>query len=111
MFKTKIKLLIRLLSLGPMFVGLLWYSSGSYRQVLAQSSSVRFAVIGDYGYAGQAELDVANLVRSWNPNFIITTGDNNYESGSASTIDQNIGQYYHSFIFPYVGKYGAGSST
>lgn len=73
-------------------------------------TSVRFAVIGDYGYAGQAELDVATLVQSWNPDFILTVGDNNYDTGSAATIDANIGQYYHTFIFPYTGGYGQGAS-
>ncbi len=75
------------------------------------SGSIRFAVIGDYGRAGSSELDVANLVKSWDPDFIITTGDNNYPDGSAATIDQNIGQYYHEFIFPYTGAYGAGAAT
>ncbi len=74
-------------------------------------STVSFAVIGDYGSAGQGELDVANLVKSWTPAFIITTGDNNYPSGAASTIDRNIGQYYHDFIYPYTGSYGAGATT
>ena len=71
----------------------------------------RFAVIGDFGCGCQAELDVSNLVKSWNPEFIITTGDNNYDFGEASTIDANIGQYYHDFIYPYVGSYGAGADT
>jgi len=72
--------------------------------------NVRFAVIGDYGLASQNELAVANLVKSWNPSFIITTGDNNYWDGAAATIDQNIGQYYHDFIYPYMGSYGAGAT-
>lgn len=71
----------------------------------------RFAVIGDFGMAGQPEADVASLVKSWNPDFIVTTGDNNYPSGAAETIDQNIGQYYHEYIFPYQGAYGAGAAT
>lgn len=75
-----------------------------------QSQVVRFAVIGDYGIAGQPELDVANLVKGWNPDFVITLGDNNYEQGAASTIDQNIGQYYHEFISPYTGIYGEGDT-
>ena len=74
------------------------------------SSSLRFAVIGDYGLAGQPELDVANLVKSWAPEFIITTGDNNYPLGEQATIDQNIGQYYHDFIYPYSGSYGTGAA-
>jgi len=74
------------------------------------AQSIRFAVIGDYGYAGQAELDVSNLVKSWNPDFIITLGDNNYENGAATTIDQNIGQYYHDYISPYTGSFGTGDT-
>src|SRR5262245_65541757 len=64
-------------------------------------SSTTFAVIGDYGGGGSNEQAVANLVHSWNPDFIATTGDNNYPSGDASTIDANIGQYYHDYIYPY----------
>ncbi|MBC6988861.1 metallophosphoesterase family protein [Hymenobacter sp. BT491] len=71
----------------------------------------RFAAIGDYGYAGVPERDVAELVKSWNPEFIITLGDNNYEQGLASTIDTNIGQYYHQFIAPYRGSYGPGAAV
>lgn len=71
-------------------------------------SQARFAAIGDYGSAGPNELAVANLVKSWNPDFIITLGDNNYEVGSDSTIDANIGQYYHEYIYPYKGSYGGG---
>jgi len=69
----------------------------------------KFASIGDFGDAGSDELAVANLVNSWNPDFIITLGDNNYPDGAASTIDENIGQYYHQYIYPYVGSYGSGS--
>jgi hypothetical protein len=72
---------------------------------------VRFAVIGDYGEGSQAEADVATLVKSWDLDFILTTGDNNYPDGSSSTIDENIGQLYHEFIFPYVGGYGEGANV
>jgi len=71
----------------------------------------KFASIGDYGDAGSNELAVANLVKSWNPDFLITLGDNNYPDGEASTIDENIGQYYHQYIYPYVGSYGGGSDV
>lgn len=70
---------------------------------------VRFAVIGDYGLSGPAEAQVAALVHRWEPDIIITVGDNNYPSGSAETIDENIGQYYHEHIYPYMGNYGAGA--
>ena len=71
--------------------------------------SFRFAVIGDYGNDNSTEHKVAQLVASWNPDLIITTGDNNYPEGSALTIDQTIGQYYHSYIHPYDGEYGEGA--
>ena len=70
---------------------------------------VRFAVIGDYGEGSQGEQEVASLIKSWNPDFIITVGDNNYPSGAAATIDEHIGQYYSDFIFPYTGAYGPGA--
>lgn len=80
--------------------------SGSSSSPEAQ---VTFVVIGDYGADGPDELAVANLIKSWNPDFIITTGDNNYEDGKASTIDANIGKYFHEFIYPYRGHYGVGA--
>jgi len=70
---------------------------------------VRFAVIGDYGSGGAPAKDVAALVLGWQPDFIITTGDNNYPDGSAETIDAHIGQFYHSFIYPYKGRFGEGA--
>ena len=72
-------------------------------------STTHFAVVGDFGSPGQPELDVANRIKSWNPEYILTVGDNNYPSGAASTIDTNIGQYYHDYIGNYTGAYGAGS--
>jgi hypothetical protein len=72
--------------------------------------TTRFAVIGDFGEAGQTEADVAALVDSWGVEFIVTVGDNNYPDGEASTIDQNIGQYYQAYIHPYHGDYGPGAS-
>lgn len=71
----------------------------------ATPERVRFAVIGDYGLAGQPAAGVATLVASWQPDLIITTGDNNYPDGSPDTIDDNIGQYYADYIYPYDGSY------
>ena len=53
---------------------------------------------------------VADLVTSWKPAFVVTTGDNNYPKGEAATIDDNIGKYYSDFIGNYRGRYGRGSS-
>jgi hypothetical protein len=75
------------------------------------SPLVRFAVIGDYGDGGQPEADVAALVNSWQPDFVITTGDNNYPNGASDSIDTNIGQFYQSYIYPYLGTYGQGAEV
>lgn len=67
------------------------------------AQKIRFAVIGDYGSAAdkgaEAEQQVADMVKSWNPSFIITVGDNNYGCGASNTIVQNIGNYYCDFIY------------
>jgi len=81
-----------------------------------------FAVIGDYGasvgvegppdYSGAVPSAVATLVKGWSPDFILTTGDNSYagdggDSSGATSVtryakyDENIGQWYSDFIFPY----------
>ncbi|MGD8732724.1 MAG: metallophosphoesterase, partial [Anaerolineales bacterium] len=72
--------------------------------------SVTFAVIGDYGTTSTAAEDVGTLVTSWSPDLIITTGDNNYPDGAAETIDENIGQYYSDFIYPYTGSYSSSAT-
>ncbi len=70
---------------------------------------LRLAVIGDFGLAGQPLADVADRVLGWQPDYILTTGDNNYPDGEQETIDANVGQYFHSYIFPYMGSYGEGA--
>lgn len=72
---------------------------------------IRFAIIGDYGMGSGAVADVAALILCWQPDFIITTGDNNYPIGAAATIDANIGQFFHAFIARYTGNYGAGADV
>jgi hypothetical protein len=105
-----------------LLIGSLWLGSGSVAvsasntdtvlpEIVPQAGVTVFAVIGDYGYDSQPEADVAALVKSWNPEFIVTVGDNNYGSGAASTIDANIGKYYHDYIYPYKGSYGAGAAA
>jgi tartrate-resistant acid phosphatase type 5 len=69
----------------------------------------RFAAIGDYGYAGPAEEAVADLVKGFRPDFVVTLGDNNYPLGAAETIDFNVGLFYHDFIAPYLGRFGCGA--
>jgi len=67
--------------------------------------------VGDFGSDYVTTRMVANLVKSWQPHFVITLGDNNYPSGAAATLDRNVGQFYHEFIAPYTGRYGAGAVT
>ncbi len=72
------------------------------RQLLAT-----FAVIGDFT-DGTPLHDVADRIKSWNSEYIVTVGDNWY---SDPTIDDSVGQSFHDFISPYQGSYGAGSTS
>lgn len=76
--------------------------------------ALTFAVIGDWRpRPGNDEFsaDVPALIYGWEPEIIITLGDNNYPDGSAETIDANIGQYFHEYIYPYTGSYGPGAEV
>jgi tartrate-resistant acid phosphatase type 5 len=76
----------------------------------ARVGTMRIVVLGDYGSAGLREQQVAELVHDLHPDYVLTTGDNNYPVGAASTIDENIGQYFSDFIYPYKGAYQPGSN-
>lgn len=99
-----------------LFIACSWSPWGSAprapREALAREADeeVVFAVIGDYGRDGEAEAEVAGLVASWGPDFVITLGDNNYPDGAADTIEANIGKHYGAFIkekrfFPSLGNH------
>lgn len=61
-------------------------------------TGVRFAAVGDYDDDSNTQ-DVASLVAGWNPDFVITLGDNNYSNNnSISAWDDEVGQYYGQFI-------------
>jgi hypothetical protein len=107
-------------SIGLLWLGLLGWSDGvahgedsaarkprlpALQAAPAGEETVRFAVIGDFGVGSANQRRVANLVKSWQPDFITTVGDNNYPSGAADTIDKNIGQFYSDYIYPYRGNY------
>ena len=65
-------------------------------------SSINLACVGDYG-TGTSVQNVANMVASWNPDLVFTTGDNNYTANNTSvgSWDNEVGQYYGQFIhFP-----------
>lgn len=71
-----------------------------------QPRQALFAIIGDFGWAGPEEESVANLIKGWGVDFIVTTGDNNYPTGNYTTIDKNIGQYYHEYMRHTTSEYG-----
>jgi len=56
-----------------------------------------FAVVGDLGAEGTVEESVANLIKSWDPAFIITCGDNDYVTNGTQFdgYDRGIGRYFH----------------
>ncbi len=78
------------------------------------ADQVTFAIIGDYGSELRGEQEVADLVSSWNPNFVGTTGDNVYSGDGVDAwdvLDRKVGRYYHEFMYPYYGRFGEGSPT
>ena len=56
---------------------------------------LRFAVIGDFGNGSANEAKVANLVKSWNPSFILAVGDDRY---GARDYDAAVGQFYCDYL-------------
>ncbi|WOO42127.1 Calx-beta domain-containing protein [Rubellicoccus peritrichatus] len=87
-------------------------ASGSLSVFFAQNArgqtvsngSIRVAIIGDFGETsanGLFPVDrVGPMMVSWDPDFIISLGDNNYVLGQASTIDANIGKNFGDYIYP-----------
>jgi tartrate-resistant acid phosphatase type 5 len=94
---------IKKYSIGLVFSLCMAFSGAAFSQ--------SFAVIGDYGVDNENELAVSNLIKSWNPEFIITVGDNIYlTTHDAEHLDRVVGKYFASFIHPYRGAYGPGAS-
>ena len=95
----------------PFFLVILTLAGFAVSSSTSRAANAVFGIIGDYGESTLPyESEVANRIKSWNPDFIVTAGDNNYPDGAAATIDANIGQYFHQFIYPYTGYYGAGAT-
>jgi tartrate-resistant acid phosphatase type 5 len=94
--------------------------SGKAPAAAAQAyDEITFAVIGDFGSGDANEQDVANLVKSWCLDFIITVGDNNYPCGEAATLAANVDRYYGGYVgksldtnrfFPTLGNHDYGLS-
>ena len=118
--KNKVKIIFVIILMTCLLYGVWFYKGVLIRMTrwpflpemeAAPRGTIRFAVIGDYGSGNLYERDIANLIESWNVDFITTVGDNNHPVGAAETIDQNIGRFYHKYISPYKGKYGSGAKT
>ena len=80
------------------------FFSQSAKAQTASSGNIRVAIIGDYGETtadGLFPVDrVGPMMVNWNPDFILSLGDNNYILGEASTIDANIGKNFGDYIYP-----------
>jgi tartrate-resistant acid phosphatase type 5 len=57
--------------------------------------ALRFAVIGDFGSGSANEAAVADLVRRWNPNFVVTVGDDRY---GKRDYDAAVGRFYCDYL-------------
>lgn len=69
-----------------------------------------FAAVGDYGWSGPGARGVAALVNEWDPDLVLTLGDNNYPNGAPWTIEENITANYGRFVaagrfFPSLGNH------
>lgn len=67
----------------------------------------RFAAVGDFWSGNPATQAVADLISGWNPDFVVTVGDNNYSnSGTTAAWDTAVGQYFGKYI-----RYPLGSTS
>jgi hypothetical protein len=93
-------------------ISLMWSSHSQPLQVVPTDRlfayNERFAQIGDFGRTTPYATGTAKIVLGWNPDFIVTAGDNNYTSAG---YDGNVGIFYHRYIGHYKGVHGAGSPT
>ena len=103
----KVSLGLILVFVPLVFIFFAFESSDNNAIVHDKRTEIVFAIIGDYGKNTKYEKQVSELVHSWNPQFIITAGDNNYHEGKL--LDDDIGKFYSDFIGNYNGIYGNGS--
>lgn len=80
----------------------------------ASGDEIVFAVIGDYGDDDDDTRQVAEMIDGWEPDFIVTVGDNDYSDGVYAGTDEGfelaVGQYFHQYIGNYRGQHGVGSA-
>jgi MYXO-CTERM domain-containing protein len=82
--------------------------------VPARADEVHLAVIGDYGDDDDNSRAVADMILGWQPDHIVTVGDNDYTDGkyrgTFTGLELGVGQYFSDYIGDYKGEYGSGSA-
>lgn len=89
---------------------------GSSTRPVAAEEHTTFAIMGDYGTESHAERQVANMIASWSPNFVATTGDNVYSGEDRNAFDvltRKVGRFYGQFVdngtfYPALGNHDWG---
>ncbi len=71
--------------------------NGHFRS-LPDSGRLRFTTIGDFGGGTASEQAVVNLMDQQDPDLFITLGDNTYERGTLTEMDQNVFPQYADFL-------------
>jgi tartrate-resistant acid phosphatase type 5 len=75
--------------------------------------SYKIGIVGSYGIIDSTysqSLRVAQSIATANPDIIVTTGDNTYETGP-NAYDNTAGRLYHQFMNPYNGVSGSASTV
>lgn len=81
------------------------------RELVCSDCATSFAVLGDSGKltpgsGGRVALqDVATLIQSWSPEFVVHTGDLVYHDGGADEDENPYEAYVAQFFYPYIGGY------
>ncbi len=72
--------------------------------------TIRFGVVGDFGISGTTLAGISSMIRGWNPDFVVTTGDNTYGDldssidhdpglpGNQNDWEFNVGAYFGDFM-------------
>jgi Calcineurin-like phosphoesterase len=85
-------------------------ATGRFRAAPARPARFTFAVVGDFGSGTADETAVASLIKSWQPDFVLTVGDNAYPLGSRELLDRDIFRPYSAVMreaawFPALGNH------
>lgn len=108
----------RILVIGVVFFAILSLVSKSLspsetKTFPPMTDGLRLAVIGDFGQPGRPERSVANMVKSWNVDAVVTVGDNIYPRGQQQDYEKAVYHYYswmidRGYFFPALGNHDWG---